>query len=208
MNSLRLDAQLLRKEALKEKQADSARIAELAERMQGTVDRTDGVLTEFLYLSSPESEAEENYDVIDCVRDCTRLLTPRFEKARIAVKIDAPDEKLTARGRAIPVKRALVNVMVNAIQASSEGGAVQIGVTGRDGQVVIEIDDSGTGIAVGERLRVFDMFHSNRPGGTGLGLWMARTAVERQSGSIGIADSPTGGARIVITLPASEEKTQ
>jgi signal transduction histidine kinase len=205
MNSLRLDAQLLRKEALKAEQGDTGRMAELAERMQGTVDRTDSVLTEFLYLASPDSEAVEVYDVAECVRDCAALLTPRFEKGGVSIRMDAVNQAMRARGRAIPIKRALVNVMVNAIQASPQGGAVCVTMVMRGGAIIIEIDDSGPGIAGSDREQVFEMFHSNRPGGTGLGLWMARSAIDQQGGRITLADSPGGGVRVVIRLPVANE---
>jgi len=99
----------------------------------------------------------------------------------------------------------LVNVMVNAIQASPQGGAVCVTMVMRGGAIIIEIDDSGPGIAGSDREQVFEMFHSNRPGGTGLGLWMARSAIDQQGGRITLADSPGGGVRVVIRLPVANE---
>jgi signal transduction histidine kinase len=68
----------------------------------------------------------------------------------------------------------------------------------------VEITDQGPGIPPADRQRVFDMFMTTRPEGTGLGLFLARAAIERSGGSIAIADRPPGtGACVRITLPCS-----
>jgi two-component system phosphate regulon sensor histidine kinase PhoR len=76
-------------------------------------------------------------------------------------------------------------------------------------QVRLEVQDTGPGIPVAERERVFDKFHQvgrvegERPSGTGLGLTIARHLVELHGGRIWVEEAPTGGATVVLLLPAA-----
>jgi signal transduction histidine kinase len=70
---------------------------------------------------------------------------------------------------------------------------------------LIDIMDKGPGIPKSDRRKVFDMFYSARPGGTGLGLFLAKTAIERSRGRITVRDRPGGGAWFRIALPLASE---
>jgi signal transduction histidine kinase len=102
----------------------------------------------------------------------------------------------------------LLNVIENAIKYASPGGCVAVTVKHQDPFVCAVIDDDGPGIPAAERKRVFE--HRARGGagesrpGTGIGLAIVRTIVERAAGSVCIDDSPLGGARFVIRLPAAK----
>ena len=79
---------------------------------------------------------------------------------------------------------------------------IRVGASG--GNVTVEIADQGPGIPPADRKRVFEMFMTTRPEGTGLGLFLARAAVERSGGTISVADTaPGSGACIRLTLPAA-----
>ena len=70
----------------------------------------------------------------------------------------------------------------------------------------LEVRDSGPGIPKEERERVFEMFYTTRPQGTGLGLFLARTAVEKSGGTLVAADPEGPGARLRMEFPAAEKE--
>ncbi|MBI4819065.1 MAG: hypothetical protein HY791_22525 [Deltaproteobacteria bacterium] len=107
------------------------------------------------------------------------------------------------------LRTALVNVLENAIEATTEagGGRVHVALSCNDMQS-IEVVDEGAGIAEPERL--FEAFFTTKPHGTGLGLRIARAAIEGAGGSLSLANREDGhsGARVRIELPSAPEVDQ
>jgi len=101
------------------------------------------------------------------------------------------------------MKRAMVNLLDNAVRASGMDGRVVVR-TVYDSELSIasiEVADNGVGINPGDRDRLFEPYFSRTPGGTGLGLTIVGTIVSDHNGFIRVKDNPGGGARFVIELP-------
>jgi signal transduction histidine kinase len=201
MSSLKLDLQMLEKEARKAGESSPDRMADLASRAHKTIDRIDLVMKEFLYVSKPEAGLPERVAINACIRDCLDLLGPRMEQANVHTRLNLAEPGLEVMGRGVALKRALINVLTNAKQASPSGGAVTVSTRREDGHAIIVIEDEGTGIPEPDQNRIFDMFVSGKPGGVGLGLYLAKAAVENCGGNIVAENRVEGGARFVIKLP-------
>jgi signal transduction histidine kinase len=206
MSSLRLDAQMLGKEIEKGQACRPGRLSELAERMRNTTDRMDKVFQEFLYMSKPPSDAQERIELGACVRSCLAMLEPRWEQARVKVALEIPEKGVVVQGYESAVRRALMNVITNAEQFSPEGGTVTVRIADLGAQARIEVLDEGLGVPESQQKRIFDMFVTTRPGGTGLGLFLAKTAVERCGGSISVHNRSEGGACFRIDLPLATDE--
>lgn len=201
MSSLRLDIQMLEKEVAHEDGMRRDRVVSLASRIRNTLDRMDKVFQEFLYLSKPEDGGREKADVRALVRECLDLMTPRFEHAGVAIHPEMPDSAMPVLVHVSSLKRALVNVLANAVQFAGSPGSVRVTVSATRDRARVDVSDSGPGIPLAERKRVFDMFYTTRPEGTGLGLYLARSAVERSGGTIAVVDGQGGGACLRVELP-------
>lgn len=201
MSSLKLDVQMMQKEVQKQAEGKPGRIAELAARAGGTIDRMDKVFQEFLFLSRPAPDIRETVKLNACIRDCLDMLAPRFEQAGVVVDARLSDGDLEVMGRPAGLKRAIVNVLTNAENFSPKGGCISIYCSRERDTAVIEVCDEGPGVPDSEKARIFEMFVTSRAGGTGLGLALARTAVEDSGGSIVVKDRPEGGACFRIALP-------
>lgn len=111
---------------------------------------------------------------------------------------------LTVDGRPVALRRALANLMDNAI---AYGGGCRVGLAAEDGHARITIDDDGPGIPVEEAEKVFAPFYrlersrSRDTGGVGLGLSTARTILRRHGGDVTLANRPEGGLRATVLLP-------
>lgn len=112
---------------------------------------------------------------------------------------------LTVHARPLSVKRALANLVSNAI---AYGGGARVRLTPpANGLAVIEIEDDGPGIPPGELERVFEPFHRGEPsrnretGGVGLGLPIARNILRAHGGDVALANRPKGGIRATVSLP-------
>jgi signal transduction histidine kinase len=208
MSSMRLDVQMLNKEVARGESCRAGRVAELAARIQNTIDRLDKVFKEFLYVSKPPSDERESLDLADCINECIAMLEPRLAQAEVRVKLDLPYDGLQVLAYQASLQRALMNVITNAEQFSRPGEAVTVKAHRAGRHARIDVIDSGPGVPGSDRHRVFDMFVSSRPGGTGLGLFLARTAIERCGGSIEIVDTREEGACFRIVLPLANSNTE
>ena len=100
------------------------------------------------------------------------------------------------------IRRAIANLLDNA--RIHGGGVVAVRVVRRDGDVVVEVDDAGPGVAPDDRPRVFEPFARAGLGGTlGLGLALVRRIAAAHGGRAWIADRPGGGARVGFSLAST-----
>jgi signal transduction histidine kinase len=110
----------------------------------------------------------------------------------------------TILGDRLALRRIVANLIDNALKY---GGRAYVGLASEDGSAVLTIDDNGPGIPPDQRELLLEPFvrletsRSRRTGGAGLGLAVVRSLVEAHGGTIAIADAPTGGARVMVTLP-------
>ncbi len=204
MSAVRLDAQMLGKEIRRPEGFRAARVRELAERIARTMERMDKVFQEFLFLARPADEKPEPVDIAQILRECADTLAPRSEQAGVTVAIECRGLLPAAAAHPFALRRALLNVLMNAIQFAPRGSAINVVIAERDGQVVTDILDRGPGIPPGQRESVFEMFTTARPEGTGLGLFLARTAIRRCGGDIRALGREGGGADIRISLPSAD----
>jgi signal transduction histidine kinase len=108
------------------------------------------------------------------------------------------------QGEPVLLRRALLNLLQNAIQASPEGGPLRLGFERRDGAVQWLVEDGGPGVPEDKRDEVFKPFYTTRQKGTGLGLAFVRKIAEAHGGTIRVDRSPLGGARFELRLPERE----
>lgn len=166
-------------------------------------------LVDLQAVERPDFRAEaEPIDLADIARRAAGLLAVRASDAK--VRIDAPgaDESLPATGDFTRVLQILMNLITNAIRYTPEGGQVWIR-TEREGDIAcIIVADQGKGIAAEDQARIFDKFERvdpSEPGGTGLGLYIARRLARAMGGDLAVDSAPGQGARFSLTLPLRKD---
>jgi signal transduction histidine kinase len=121
-----------------------------------------------------------------------------------AVQLNA-ESKLVVRGRHLALKRAFANLLTNAARFGSH---VEVTVRRRDGQTSVTIDDDGPGVPPDQREAVFapfyrlEMSRNRETGGVGLGLTVARSIIRGHGGDVVLDGAPSGGLRVVVSLPS------
>jgi signal transduction histidine kinase len=116
------------------------------------------------------------------------------------------EDPCTLLGDGVQVRRAIQNVVINAIQAATEKkGKVSVLCTQKDFYVDIRVEDNGSGILPDQINRIFDPYFTTKQGknGTGLGLYITKKVVEDHNGSIKVDSTPSVGAVFTIRLPLS-----
>jgi signal transduction histidine kinase len=148
----------------------------------------------------------ERIDLADVARRAAGLLSVRAAERQVRIDKPGEGEALPALGEFRRALQIMMNLLVNAIRYSPEGSMVWIR-SERVGQMVaLTVADLGKGIAPEDQDRVFDKFERvdpSEPGGTGLGLYIARRLARAMGGDILLDSAPGQGARFTLTLPAS-----
>lgn len=128
------------------------------------------------------------------------------------VRLDAPDD-LVADVDEEHIRRAVSNLISNAIKYSPEGGEVHVEATRRNGDVIVAVRDQGIGIPATDQRRVFDRFYrvdstkTRKIGGTGLGLALVREIARAHGGEVGVESIEGQGSRFWLQVPAHHEET-
>jgi signal transduction histidine kinase len=151
--------------------------------------------------------AREPIDLADVARRAAGLLSVRAADRRVTIDRPALSEALPAMGEFRRALQILVNLVGNAVRYSPDGGMVWIRCERSAGFVAVIVADQGKGVAAADQARIFDKFERvdpTEPGGTGLGLYIARRLARAMGGDIAVDSAPGQGARFILTLPAAE----
>jgi two-component system sensor histidine kinase SenX3 len=125
---------------------------------------------------------------------------------RVSVRVDDVTP-VTVRGDAPALRRALLNLVENAIKYTPPGGKVELSLASDGGFAVLTVQDTGIGIAATDQERIFERFvrldaaRARETGGTGLGLSIARAIVVAHGGTLDVQSEPASGSRFTIRLP-------
>lgn len=185
------------------------RAAKRLHKIAAETDALQQMAQELLDLSMIESGRAEfifvPVKVDELFADVAERFAEQAQREEIAVETQAPPD-LVVLADAQQVRRALANLMHNAIKFSPAGSTVRVSAETRGDQALIAVTDSGPGIPSEERVRVFERFYrgdrARQGGGTGLGLAIAKHIVEAHGGTIWAEEPPTPpGARLCFTLP-------
>ncbi len=161
---------------------------------------------------SPVKEFEM-VDVRSLLSDAVEITRTRWEnEARLRgleyeVKLDG-ETGMRTYGSASELREVFVNLIVNAVDAMPRGGKLEICCGEKDGRLQLTFSDNGTGMPEDIRQKIFEPFFSTKGAhGTGLGLSVSYSILERHEGSIRVASEPGSGATFIIDLPLAGEES-
>lgn len=150
----------------------------------------------------------EPLDLADVARRAAGLLAVRAANAGVRIDKPATDEALPAMGDFRRALQVLVNLVGNAVRYSPPDAMVWVRANREGGAVSITVADQGKGIAMSDQARIFEKFERvdpGEPGGSGLGLYIARRLARAMGGEVTVESDTGQGARFIFTLPARED---
>jgi signal transduction histidine kinase len=180
---------------------DAARIGESATIARDQVLRCRGITQHFLRLSRGQTSSGDIVTLQSVMAAVERLIEPTARSHSVAIELKPTAETLRVRADEGELQHALINLVLNAIQACKPGGRVVLSTEGGP-QIRIRVKDDGCGIPAEHRGRIFEPFFSLRKGGTGLGLFLSLNFVRRWGGDITVDSSAGTGSTFEIVLPA------
>lgn len=203
LSSLDVHVQLLAEDVSKLPPGSLPKAAERLEIIRTELCRLDNIVLQFLSLAGPSSVNFQPVQLDELIAHVCRLFEP--EAATRGIALSAKLEEPLAPVRADPAQltQALVNLVINALQAVERGGRVEIRAAGEPaGGVSVEVRDSGPGIDPKQATAIFEPFFTTKEEGTGLGLWIVHQIATAHGGSVNVANAPEGGAVFTLQLPA------
>jgi len=198
LNSMRLWLENL-KEALPPDADDSARQA--VHVLDNEIDRLDAVVKRFLDFSRPMDVRLEPTQLADLLREVLEVAGPQLEKANVQVAQLLPIGIPEVFGDRALLKQAILNLVLNAVDAMPGGGQLQLTLSRRGDMAEITVADTGKGIPAEHRQKVFQLFFTTRPGGSGIGLASTFRIVQLHNGSIDFTSEVGRGTTFRIELP-------
>ncbi|HAK07580.1 MAG TPA: hypothetical protein DCO65_10015 [Spartobacteria bacterium] len=162
------------------------------------------LLTMWQSYGSAEASPHKQVSVSAILREVIKAVDALAAQSGVDLQSSICEHPCMVLGEAVQIKRAIQNVIINAVQASAEKkGSVAVTCTPKDFYVDIRIEDNGSGITPAQMSKIFDPYFTTKQGksGTGLGLYITKKVLEDHNGSIKVDSTPDRGTTFTIRLP-------
>jgi two-component system sensor histidine kinase HydH len=137
------------------------------------------------------------------------LLRPEAAARGIDIVLKLPDGLPPVGADSVQLTQALVNLVINAIQAVGRDGRVEVnaGTDRRAETLSIEVRYTGPGIPADKQSAIFEPFFTTKDEGSGLGLWIVQQIITAHGGAVEASNAPAGGAVFAVHLPLRKKET-
>jgi PAS domain S-box-containing protein len=197
-----LNAMVLQLEILKSKlQSEDERVKPHIETLSAEIRRLDRVVKTFLDFTRPVELRPAPTDLEGLVREVFMLAEPQARQNHVQLVLQANGALPPVKLDRDLIKQALLNLILNGCQAMPAGGELRVTPRALAQHVELEIADQGMGIPPEVRPKLFSLFFTTKPGGTGVGLAMAYRILQLHNGSIDFSSEVSRGTTFRISLP-------
>jgi PAS domain S-box-containing protein len=169
--------------------------------LDSEIDRLDRVVKRFLDFTRPVEMRVEEVSLAPLLTRIMEVAQPQIDRAKLKVDLRLGDGVPPVRGDSELLRQAVLNLVLNAVQAMPDGGRLTVSLERRGDVAHVMVADTGKGIPPEHRNRVFQLFFTTRKGGSGLGLATAFRIVQLHNGSIDFVSEPGQGTAFRIELP-------
>lgn len=202
-----LNAIALHLEILRSKLIDAPEMQPEVEVIGSEIARLDRVVKTFLDFQRPVDLKMRPVNVVEVARQVSALLWPEAERAGVSMELDAPQSDIKLRADEDLLKQALLNVVSNGIEAMQRGGRLRVKVDKGGDEVAISISDQGAGIPTELQEKIFNLYFTTKPKGSGIGLAMTFRIVQLHNGSIDFTTQPDQGTTFRLRFPVPDDDT-
>lgn len=179
---------------------EQQRVEPIVEAVLSEVQRIRGLTSEIMDFAKPVELNKSWYDARELLSDLQNLYEPTMEASNIKLvtRVEGEPMLLCDRDR---LKQVLVNLLQNAVEAIEDRGRIEVVVHNEDYGTRISVQDDGVGMTPVLKYKIFDLFHTTKAAGTGIGLAIVKKIIEAHQGSIDVTSKPGKGTSFTIALP-------
>jgi signal transduction histidine kinase len=175
-------------------------------------DRLHELVNDLLDLSSLESGRAtlklSAFELKSVIAEAIATVAPQAKQREVSLSEELPETALTLEADIARIRQVMVNLVANAVKFTPAGGAVTIRAWGENSSVRFAVSDTGIGIPAGDLPHIFDRFYrvtkgrSRLQGGSGLGLTIAKQAIDAHKGALSVESTEGQGSTFHVSLPA------
>lgn len=200
LSTISLNLQLLREDL-----PDSPNTIRLSNRLttvQKEASRLRDILDDFMRFAGKIELSRTRVDLFTLMEELVDFLTAQASLQKVQLRVRRPEAPVVAMLDERLVKQAVLNLMINALQAMPEtGGEIILSTREQEGRILIDVTDTGKGIPPEALARIFDAYYSTKKGGTGLGLAISRRIANEHGGSIRVTSEVGKGSVFTLDFP-------
>jgi two-component system sensor histidine kinase HydH len=173
------------------------------EIIHGELHRLENIVKHFLSLAGPSSLNLHPVEVAKVVGHVCDLLRPEAASRGIEIVMKLPASLPLVPVDSAQITQALVNLVINAIQAVERNGRVEVtaSMDEKGGELTIAVQDTGPGIPADKQSTIFEPFFTTKAEGSGLGLWIVQQIITAHGGAVEVFNAAGGGAVFAVHLP-------
>jgi two-component system sensor histidine kinase HydH len=207
LSSLDIHVQLLEEDLAQSAPQTRQRLSGRLEIIRGELTRLEGIVKRFLRLASPSALELEQVDLERLVGHVCKLLGPEAAAREVEIVTELPPGLPVLSADGVQLTQALLNLLINALQAVDRCGKIQVRVTpaSSENHLILEVQDSGPGVPPEKLAAVFEPYFTTKEEGSGLGLWIAQQIATAHGGTLQVANASEGGAVFRLRLPLRRE---
>ncbi|MGR9105767.1 MAG: sensor histidine kinase [Gammaproteobacteria bacterium] len=185
----------------KDSEEDQVRRKRYLDVLEFELSRLQRMLQTLLDQTNLEERGRSRFDLQSIITELVNLLRPQVNVQGIEFDLALPDYSIPCIGYAGQIKSAVLNILLNGLEAMPQGGTLSIVMSINQGIAELSIGDTGPGIPAVLQNKIFEMHFTTKDTGTGIGLYVSRTIVENHGGHLQVSSEIGKGATFTITLP-------
>jgi len=174
--------------------------------IHGELHRLENIVERFLKLAGPSALELESASIEKIVTHVCALLQPEASSRHIEILAQLEPDLPPVTIDSVRLTQALLNILINSLQAIGEGGRVTVTAGKHDENLSLSVQDTGPGIPASNLGEIFDPYFTTKPEGSGLGLWIAQQIAVAHGGDLQAENATGGGALFTLKLPLNRNK--
>ena len=202
LSTVQLNLQLLAEDVTPDNPAHS-RISNRLGVVQRETSRLRDILEDFLRYAGRLELDRKPVELNQLLEELVDFFAPQAQASRVQIRLKRSASPVMANVDPKLIKQALLNLMLNGVQAMPGGGELILSMAMRDDRAILDVIDTGSGIPEDVLPKIFQAYYTTKRGGTGIGLAMTKRIVEEHGGSIQVRSDPGKGTDFTIELPVS-----
>lgn len=171
------------------------------EHVPREINRLNHLVSDLLEYARPKKPEPIYFSVYPLIETLLQFFDQKIKEKNLVINIHV-DHSLKAYADSYQIKQVLINIILNAFEATDQNGTIIIKAYSKENMTVIEIEDSGHGLSAEEIDKIFEPFYSSKSDGTGLGLSISFQLIKENQGYIEMSSSQGEGSTMSIQLPA------
>ncbi len=208
LSTINVNIKLLIEDLQKQDDPESRRLLRRLKNVQTESDRLKNILNDFLRYTGKHELDVAKVDLREAISQIIDFFAPQTDAAGVTMRPMLPDYPVEVMVDVGLFKQALFNLMINAVEAMSDGGELLVKLDKQDQSAIVEVIDTGCGMNAEQLDKLFQAYYSTKSGGSGLGLPTTRRIINEHGGSIHAESEEGRGTRFVVELPLAVQKAE